>query len=365
MVSSITQASPSARKRVYIAYTGGTIGMARRDDGSYAPAPGYLAELMAALPELRDPRAPAYTVHEFATLRDSATMTPDDWTAIADDIAANYAGYDGFVVLHGTDTMAYTASALAFMLRGLRKPVVLTGSQIPLCEVRSDGRDNLITALLIAGNEPIPEVCLSFGSVLLRGCRAVKVSASGLDAFASPNFPPLAQIGIAIEVDRRLVLPPPAPDAPLSVQPIGAVQIGALRLFPGIAAATVAAVLAPLQGLVLETYGSGNGPAGDADFLAALAEASARGVVIVSCTQCLRGRVDLEAYATGAGLARAGVISGYDLTAEAALAKLAYLFSACHDPVTVRELMGRSLRGELTRASDSQMLAFRRGSPER
>jgi L-asparaginase len=338
----------SKRKRVYIAYTGGTIGMARRDDGSYAPAPGYLAELMAALPELRDPRAPAYVVHEYATLRDSATMTPADWTAIAEDIAANYGAYDGFVVLHGTDTMAYTASALAFMLRGLRKPVVLTGAQIPLCEVRSDGRENLITALLVAAHEAIPEVCLSFGSRLLRGCRAVKVNASGLDAFESPNFPPLAQIGIDIEVDRHLVLPTPTADAPLSVQPIGAVRIAALRLFPGISPDMVAAVLAPLQGLVLETYGSGNGPANDAAFLAVLAEASARGVVVVSRSQCLRGRVDLGAYATGAGLARAGVISGHDLTAEAALAKLAYLFSAGHGPEAVRELMGRSLRGELT-----------------
>lgn len=338
----------STRKRVYIAYTGGTIGMARRDDGSYAPAPGYLAELMAALPELRDPRAPEYTVKEYAALRDSATMTPADWTAIAEDIAASYDAYDGFVVLHGTDTMAYTASALAFMLRGLRKPVVLTGAQIPLCEVRSDGRENLITALLIAAHEAIPEVCLSFGSRLLRGCRAVKVNASGLEAFDSPNFPHLAQIGVGIEVDRHLLLPPPAADAPLSVQPIGAVRIGALRLFPGISPAMVAAVLEPLQGLVLETYGSGNGPANDPAFLAALAEASARGVVIVSCTQCLRGRVDLEAYATGAGLARAGVISGYDLTAEAALAKLYYLFSVGHAPARVRELMGRSLRGELS-----------------
>ncbi|NTU79758.1 MAG: asparaginase [Chloroflexales bacterium] len=338
------------RRRVYIAYTGGTIGMARQGDGSYAPARGYLEELMAALPELRDPRAPAYTVHEYPTLRDSATMTPREWTAIAEDIAASYEAYDGFVVLHGTDTMAYTASALAFMLRDLRKPIVLTGAQIPLCELRSDGRENLITALLIAAHEAIPEVCLSFGSRLLRGCRSVKVNASGLDAFASPNFPPLAQVGIGIEVDRHLVLPAPAADAPLQVQPIGDdVRIGALRLFPGISAAMLAAVLAPLQGLVLETYGSGNGPATDPAFVGALAEASAGGVVIVSCTQCLRGRVDLEAYATGTGLARAGVISGYDLTAEAALAKLYYLFAAGYSPEAVRDLMGQSLRGELTR----------------
>jgi L-asparaginase len=339
----------SKRKRVYIAYTGGTIGMARRADGSYAPEVGYLGRLMAELPELRDHRAPEYCVHEYPALKDSATMTPRDWTAMAEDIAAHYEEFDGFVVLHGTDTMAYTASALSFMLRGLGKPVVLTGAQIPLCEVRSDGRENLITALLIAAHEAIPEVCLSFGSKLMRGCRAVKVNAGGLEAFDSPNFPPLAQIGIGIAVERRLVLPPPPADTPLGVQPIDPdVRVGALRLFPGISAAMVEAVLQPLQGLVLETYGAGNGPADDAALVAALAEASARGVVIVNCTQCLRGSVLPSAYATGAALARAGVVGGHDLTAEAALTKLAYLFSAGHPPDEVRDLMGVSLRGELT-----------------
>jgi L-asparaginase len=339
------------RKRVYIAYTGGTIGMARRPDGSYAPEPGYLGQLMAAMPELRDPRAPEYLVREYPVLRDSATMSPADWTAIAEDIAARYADFDGFVVLHGTDTMAYTASALSFMLRGLGKPVLLTGAQIPLCELRSDGRENLITALLIAASEPIPEVCLSFGSRLLRGCRAVKVSAEGLDAFDSPNFPPLAHVGTGIRVERRLVLPPPPADAPIAVQPISpAARVGALRLFPGISAAIVEAVLRPLQGLVLETYGAGNGPADDAELMAALAAAAARGVVIVGVTQCLRGAVAPAAYATGAALARAGVTPGHDLTAEAALTKLAYLLSAGHGPAEVRALMGVSLRGELTPA---------------
>lgn len=342
----------STRKRIYIAYTGGTIGMARQADGSYAPAPGYLEQQMAGLPELRDERVPSYHIHEYAELRDSANMTPRDWTTIAEDIAANYADYDGFVVLHGTDTMAYTASALSFMLRGLGKPVVLTGAQIPLCEVRSDGRENLITALLIAAHQPISEVCLSFGSRVLRGCRAVKVNASGLEAFDSPNFPPLGRIGIDIDIDQRLLLPPPTPDTPLSVQPVDpTVRVGALRLFPGIAAATLEAVLGPLRALVLETYGAGNGPDHDADVLAVLKAASARGVVIVSCTQCLRGRVNPAAYATGASLARAGVIGGHDMTAEAALTKLIYLFSAGHDEERVRELMARSLRGELTAPS--------------
>lgn len=339
----------SARPRVYIAYTGGTIGMRRRADGSYAPAPGYLAELMAEQPELRDPRAPVYKIHEYAQLRDSANMAPQDWTAIAQDIAAHYDEFDGFVVLHGTDTMAYTAAALAFMLRNLRKPVVLTGAQIPLSELRSDAHENLLNALLIAAHQPLPEVCLCFGSRLLRGCRAVKVSAHGLDAFESPNFPSLATIGIDIELEQRLVLAPPAADMPLGVQPIAPdLRIGALRLFPGISAAMVEAVLAPLQGLVLEAYGAGNGPDHNAELMATLAAASARGVVVVACTQCLRGRVDLAAYATGASLARAGVISGGDMTAEAALAKLLYLFSAGYAAPEIRTLMQTSLRGELT-----------------
>jgi L-asparaginase len=335
-------------KQIYIAYTGGTIGMRRRPDGSYIPAPGYLAEVMAGLPELRDPRVPSYHIHEYPALLDSANMTPADWTIIARDIEANYTRYDGFVVLHGTDTMAYTASALAFMLRNLGKPVILTGSQIPLCEVRSDARANLITALLIAASCAIPEVCLSFGSRLLRGCRAVKVNASGLEAFDSPNLPPLGTLGITIELNQALALPPPPADTSLEVQELDPqVAIGALRLFPGIAAAMVEALLGSLRGLVLEAYGAGNGPTRDPAFVAALRQAR-RGVVIVDCTQCLRGSVDLGAYATGALLADAGAISGYDMTAEAALAKLFYLFSAGYEPADVRRLMQQNLRGEVT-----------------
>lgn len=182
----------------------------------YALAPGYLEEQMEAMPELRAPAMPASTIHEYAPLLDSSNMTPDDWLNIAQDIAINYEEYDGFIVLHGTDTMAYTASALPFMLQGLRKPVILTGSQIPLCEIRNDARENLITSLIIATMEnpdpqhrhPIPEVCLYFGNTLLRGCRSVKVNADGLDAFDSPNFPPLGIAGINIAINWKLVLEP-------------------------------------------------------------------------------------------------------------------------------------------------------------
>ena len=335
------------KNRVYIAYTGGTIGM-NRTRGGYCPEPGYLQRQMAQMPELDHPSMPSYTIHEYAPLLDSSNMTPGDWVKIAHDVAANYARYDGFVVLHGTDTMAYTASALPFMLHGLAKPVIITGSQIPLCEVRNDARENLITSLLIAAKHDVPEVCLYFGGKLLRGCRSVKVSASGFAAFDSPNVPPLGTVGIDIEINRDLVRKPNRKQR-LRVDDFGSAVVSALRLFPGISPELVRNVLRPpLQGLVLEAYGVGNGPENDRDFIAALAEATARGVVIVDCTQCLEGTVDLGEYATGSALARAGVISGRDMTAEAALAKLYYLFSRGYAPKTVRREMQRDLRGELT-----------------
>ncbi|HEX8171473.1 MAG TPA: asparaginase [Thermoanaerobaculia bacterium] len=335
------------RKRVYIAYTGGTIGM-QRTRGGYRPAPGSLQAQMAEMPELRHPSMPSYTVHEYEPLLDSSNMTPDEWVKIARDVEANYARYDGFVVLHGTDTMAYTASALPFLLGNLRKPVVITGSQIPLCEIRNDARENLITSLMIAANYDIPEVSLYFGGKLLRGCRATKVSADGFAAFDSPNFPPLGLVGIDIDVNWDLVRAPRG-RAKLDVRELARPVVSALRLFPGISPELVRNVLRPpLQGLVLEAYGVGNGPDQNREFLDALADATARGVVIVDCTQCLEGTVDLAEYAAGSALAKAGVISGFDLTAEAALAKLYYLFGRGYGHQRVRMEMQKDIRGEMT-----------------
>ena len=336
------------RKRVYIAYTGGTIGMKPTRDG-YKPEAGSLQRQMSAMPELRHPSMPSFHINEYDPLLDSSNMTPAEWVKIARDIASVYDRYDGFVVLHGTDTMAYTTSALPFLLSGLAKPVIVTGSQIPLCEVRNDGRENLITSLLIAAKHDVPEVCLYFGGKLLRGCRATKVSADNFAAFDSPNVPPLGTVGVDIEINRGLVRRPPRRSTLRVGELARAPVVSALRLFPGIAPSLVRNVLLPpLQGLVLETYGVGNGPDQDGDFIAALAEATARGVVIVDCTQCLEGSVDLTEYAAGSALARAGVISGFDMTAEAALTKLYYLFSRGFAPAKVKQQMQKDLRGELT-----------------
>ena len=337
------------KKRVYVIYTGGTIGMKRTPDG-YAPAPGSLQEQMKGMPELRDPSMPDVMIHEYDPLLDSSNMSPAEWMKIARDIAGNYEDYDGFVVLHGTDTMAYTASALPFILEGLGKPVVVTGSQIPLVELRSDGRDNLVTSLLVAASLDIPEVCLYFGRQLLRGSRAVKVSTHGLTPFTSPNFPPLGTFGVDIDIRWDLVQPR---RGSLQVHDLGSAVLSVVRLIPGISASFIRNVLAPpVQAVVLQAYGVGNGPDRDTEFLDALSEATERGVVIVDCSQCLTGYVDLDEYTAGSALAKAGVISGYDLTVEAAVAKLTYLFSRHDDPASVRQEMQRDLRGEMTARRD-------------
>jgi L-asparaginase len=339
------------KKPVCILYTGGTIGMKPTPQG-YAPEPGYLGRVMASMPDFSSPEMPRYVIHEYAPLLDSSNMGPRHWQAISMDIAEKYDDYDGFVIIHGTDTMAYTASALPFMLEGLAKPVVLTGSQIPLCRVRSDGRENLVTSLMVVSGVCIPEVCLCFGNRLLRGCRATKVDAAGFQAFDSPNYHDLGHIGVTIRPHHEHILPA-GPAGGLTVHPLSDARVGALRLFPGISAELVANVLrSPLQGLVLETYGMGNGPSENTDLMDVLTEACRRGVVIVNCTQCLRGTVNQGGYQAGSALARAGVVSGADMTPEAALTKMIYLFSLGLEPDDIRERMPKNLRGELAENHD-------------
>lgn len=338
------------RPRVLILATGGTIGC-RPGPRGYEPEPGFLAAELQDLPELRSPQVPAWELEELDPPLDSSDVLPGDWLRIARRLRERWADFDGFVVLHGTDTMAYTASALAFMLEGLDKAVILTGSQIPLCEVRNDARSNVVTSLLLAGGRPIPEVCLFFGSRLLRGCRATKVDAVGFEAFRSPNFPALGRAGLDLEVRWDLLRPPAArPEGP-SVHNLEGPRVGALRLFPGISAEVLANVLRPpLQGLVLEAFGVGNGPTRDPEFLRVLREATAppREVVVVVTSQCQGGDVRLQQYATGRALAGAGCIPGGDMTKEAALTKLHYLLNMDLTPAEIRAAMQRNLRGELT-----------------
>ena len=245
-------------KKILMIHTGGTIGMFPTDHG-YAPSKEDFHRVFASMPELSASSVPAWDLIDMDPLLDSSNISVNEWNKIGSLIAENYDSYDGFVVLHGTDTMAYTASALSFMLRNNAKPVILTGSQIPLCEIRNDARDNLLTSLLIAADDRVHEVCLYFGGKLLRGNRAMKYSADDLIAFESPNYPPLADVGIEIKYNSSALLPPCS--GKFSLQPLENIPIGVIKIFPGIQFELFDAVMTErLKGIVIETFGAGNIP---------------------------------------------------------------------------------------------------------
>ena len=320
----------------------------RPAESGYAPSPGFLEQQMSQMIELSHSPMPSFEMIEYQPLVDSSNITPEIWCRIAEDIRRNYSRFDGFVVLHGTDTMAFTASALALMLNGLNKPVVLTGAQLPLGQIRNDARENLKTAMVLAANYSIPEVSLFFGDHLFRGCRSTKVSATRFDAFESPNFPPLATVGTSIEINKES-LRPNSTDKEITVKPIESSEVSAFRLFPGMPVSVLRHILKqPLRGIVLETFGDGNGPSNDPEFLNAIETASDNGMVILGCTQCLHGGTTQASYVTGTALTNAGVIPGRDMTVEASLTKMLFLFSQGLSTEEIKLKLSQNLVGELT-----------------
>ena len=337
---------------VLLIYTGGTIGMIEN------PETGALENfnfdhLMKHVPELKrfNYRISSY---QFDPPIDSSDMEPSYWAKLVKIINYNYDYFDGFVILHGTDTMAYTASALSFMLENLNKPVILTGSQLPIGTLRTDGKENLITGIEIAaaknsdGMPIVPEVCIFFENHLMRGNRTTKINAENFNAFRSFNYPALARVGIHIKYEPSLIL---KRDAALPLKPHYLLDrnVAILKLFPGISPLVIESILniPGIKGIVMETFGSGNAPSQEW-FLNMLKDAVDRGIVIVNITQCSAGSVEMHRYETGHKLLEAGVISGFDSTTESAVAKLMFLFGHGLSPEEVKEHMNCSLIGEIS-----------------
>ena len=336
-------------RRVLLIYTGGTLGMIKLPDGSLAPERGGLARAIREMPEMRDPSMPDLDFIEYDPLIDSSNVSPADWARLARQIRDNYYDYDGFVIAHGTDTMAYTASALSFMLEGLGKAVVLTGSMIPLAEVYNDARRNLLISMVFAAQLELCEVAIFFNDRLLRGNRAVKIDSNSLAAFDSPNFPPLATVGASVVANRASWRAPPA--SRLRMHERLDTNLVVLRLAPGFDDTAIVAMIAnapSLKGIVLSLYGTGNGPSAKAEFLGVIQDAIDRGLLVVAATQCVSGTVNLETYEVGRRLLELGVISAGDMTTEAVVTKMAYLFGRRLSTERLRKAMNDDLRGERT-----------------
>ncbi|MCE7061982.1 asparaginase [Dyadobacter sp. CY343] len=337
---------------VLVIYTGGTLGMVYEAKGRQL-VPFNFEQIIERVPEIGRFDF-AITFLSLAEPIDSSNMSPAIWVELAEIIGSHYDQFDSFVILHGTDTMAYTASALSYLLENLNKPVILTGAQLPIGVARSDARENVITALELAavkneeGNPIISEVCIYFNSVLLRGNRSKKKESSDFNAFHSENYPALATAGVRIEYNLPYIKTFDR-DSQLVVHKSFSTQVSFLKMFPGISAEVVRAVMniPNLRGIVLETFGAGNATT-DIWFLDAISDAIQRGIVIFNVSQCDGGRVAQGHYETSRYMQQAGVVSGSDITAEAAITKMMYVFGQESDHLKCAEMLGKPIRGEMS-----------------
>ncbi|MBQ8839001.1 MAG: type I asparaginase [Bacteroidales bacterium] len=342
------------KSSILLIYTGGTIGM-KEDPELHALTPFDFSQILEEVPELGKfaYRIDSYT---FDPLIDSSDVEPSIWLTIAEEIEKRYNSYDGFVILHGTDTMAYSASVLSFMIEGLTKPVIFTGSQLPIGTPRTDGKENLISAVEIAaakdndGRALVPEVCIFFDNILMRGNRSRKINADNFRAFKSENFPPLAEAGISIRYNTSLIrYPEKQCSMPVFHKRLDT-RVSILKIHPGITPNLVRNILCnpDTRAVIMETYGAGNAPSKDW-FLSIVSEAAAMGKILLNVTQCIAGNVNMDIYATGKHLKNAGVMNGYDSTTESALGKLFVLMGNCHSNDDVKLLLEKNLRGEISK----------------
>ncbi len=342
------------KSAILLIYTGGTIGM-KEDPAVQALRPFDFSQILAEVPELGKfaYRIDSYT---FDPLIDSSDVEPSLWTALAGLIKERYDSYDGFVILHGTDTMAYSASVLSFMIGNLTKPVIFTGSQLPIGAPRTDGKENIISSVEIAaakdsdGHALVPEVCICFDNVLMRGNRTTKINSDNFRAFRSENHPPLAEAGISIRYNLPYIIRPTDWEAGPEFYMDLDTRVSILKLHPGITPQVVRSVLCSPdpRAVIIETYGAGNAPSKEW-FISLVEEAAGMGKILLNVTQCIAGSVNMDIYATGKALKQAGVADGYDSTTEGALAKLFHLMGRYSRNEEVRKGLEINLRGEISK----------------
>ena len=340
-------------RSILLIYTGGTIGM-KQDTETLALKPFNFNQITEEVPELKKFGYRIDTI-SFDPVIDSSDVVPSFWVRLVELINENYKKYDGFVILHGTDTMSYTASVLSFMLEDLEKPVVLTGSQLPIGMLRTDGKENLISSIEIAaaadsdGRPMVPEVCVYFKTMLFRGNRTTKYNAENFRAFRSANYPILADVGIHIKYNPSVISYPKVWGKELKINTALDTNVAILKIFPGIQPYVLDAVLGMkgLRAVILETFGSGNAPTSDW-FIERIKKAVNDGLIVMNVTQCHAGKVNMDAYATGIALKKEGVVGGFDITTESALAKLFYLLGKHSDIDIVKSELVSNLRGEIS-----------------